>query len=97
MSKLNLKPTSGYILIEPLEKEVKTASGIYLPDNAGEKPQMGKVVAVGGKTYQDGHEVESPAKVGETVLYKKWGGNEVKLEGKDYLFVKFDDVLAIMA
>jgi chaperonin GroES len=95
--KINLKPTAGYLLIEPLEKEVKTASGIYLPDNAGEKPQKGKVVAVGGKTYQDGHEVESPASVGETVLYKKWGGNEVKIEGKDYLFVKFDDVLAVEA
>jgi chaperonin GroES len=95
MSKLNLKPTAGYILIEPLEKEVKTSSGIYLPDNAGEKPQMGKVMAVGGKIYQEGNEVESPAKVSETVLYKKWGGNEVKIEGKDYLFVKFEDILAV--
>lgn len=95
MTTLNLKPTAGYLLIEPLEKEVKTASGIYLPDNAGEKPQMGKVIAAGAKTYADNHEVESPAKVGETVLYKKWGGNEVKLEGKEYIFVKFDDVLAV--
>jgi len=95
MSKLNLKPTAGYLLIEPLEKEVKTASGIYLPDNAGEKPQKGKVIAVGGKTYSENHEVESPAKINETVLYKKWGGNEVKLEGKDYLFVKFEDILAV--
>lgn len=95
MTTLNLKPTAGYLLIEPLEKEVKTASGIYLPDNAGEKPQMGKVIAAGAKTFSDNHEVESPAKVGETVLYKKWGGNEVKLEGKEYIFVKFDDVLAV--
>ncbi len=95
MTTLNLKPTAGYLLIEPLGKEVKTASGIYLPDNAGEKPQMGKVIAAGAKTFSDNHEVESPAKVGETVLYKKWGGNEVKLEGKEYIFVKFDDVLAV--
>lgn len=95
MTTLNLKPTAGYLLIEPLEKEVKTASGIYLPDNAGEKPQMGKVIAAGAKTFSDNHEVEAPAKVGETVLYKKWGGNEVKLEGKEYIFVKFDDVLAV--
>ncbi len=94
MTKLNLKPTAGYLLIEPLEKEVKTASGIYLPDNAGEKPQMGKVVAVGSKTYSDNHEVESPAKVGDTVLYKKWGGNEVKLNNIEYMFVKFEDILA---
>lgn len=96
---LNLKPTSGYLLIEPLEKEVKTSSGIYLPETTGEKPQMGKVVAVGSsvkcdcKTGSCG--MESPAKVGETVLYKKWGGNEVKIENKEYLFVKFEDVLAV--
>ena len=95
MPKLNLKPTPGYLLIEPLEKEVKTASGIYLPDNAGEKPQKGKVVAVGAKIYQDGHEVETPAKVGETVLYKKWGGNEVKIDNIEYTFIKFEDILAV--
>ena len=92
--KINLKPTAGYLLIEPLEKEVKTASGIYLPDNAGEKPQKGKVIAVGTKTFVDCHEVESPAKKGETVLYKKWGGNEIKIENKEYIIVKFEDILA---
>jgi len=101
MTKLNLKPTAGYLLIEPLEKEVKTSSGIYLPDNASEKPQMGKVVAVGNDDFcdcKDGScKKTSPAKLNETVLYKKWGGNEVKLEGKDYLIVKFDDVLAVEA
>ena len=99
MSKLNLKPTPGYLLIEPLEKETKTASGIYLPDNAGEKPQKGKVIAVGGPTCADCKgsccEVVSPAKLNEVVLYKKWGGNEVKIEGKEYLFVKFEDILAV--
>lgn len=94
---LNLKPTAGYLLIEPLEKEVKTASGIYLPDNIGEKPQKGKVIAVGAKIYQNDHEVVSPAKVGETVLYKKWGGNEVKIDNKEYIFVKFEDILAVEA
>ena len=99
MSKLNLKPTPGYLLIEPLEKETKTASGIYLPDNAGEKPQKGKVIAVGGATCTEckGNccEVASPAKLNEVVLYKKWGGNEVKIETKEYLFVKFEDILAV--
>ena len=100
MSKLNLKPTAGYLLIEPLEKEVKTSSGIYLPENAGEKPQKGKVVAAGAASCSDckGGEcsmVDAPAKVGDVVLYKKWGGNEVKIEGKEYLFVKFEDILAV--
>jgi len=95
MTKLNLKPTAGYLLIEPLEKEVKTASGIYLPDNAGEKPQKGKVLVTGGAILQDGQKIVSPARAGDTVLYKKWGGNEVKIEGKEYLFVKFEDVLAV--
>ena len=102
MNKVNLKPTTGYILIEPLEKELKTASGIYLPDNAGEKPQMGKVVAIGSsvcsckdcKCSNCECEVSEVCKVGDTVLYKKWGGNEVKVDGKDYLFVKFEDILA---
>ena len=95
MTKINLKPTAGYLLIEPLEKEIKTVSGIYLPDSAGEKLQKGKVIAVGGSIFQDSREVESPAKLNEMVLYKKWGGNDVKIEGKEYMFVKFEDILAI--
>jgi chaperonin GroES len=96
MTKLNLKPTPGYLLIEPLEKEVKTASGIYLPDSAGEKPQKGKVLAAGpAEVVEKGASKASPCKVGDVVIYKKWGGNEVKIEGKEYLFVKFEDVLAI--
>ena len=95
MAKLNIKPTAGYVLIEPLEAETKTASGIYLPDNASEKPQKGKVIAVGATAVLDGHEVKPPTKLNDIVFYKKWGGNEVKIEGKEYLFVKFEDVLAI--
>jgi len=97
MIKLNLKPTAGYLLIEPLEKEVKTASGIYLPDTAGEKPQKGKVIAVGGAIYQDTRKVDAPAKLNDVVLYKKWGGNEVKIGNIEYMFVKFEDVLAVEA
>jgi chaperonin GroES len=95
MAKPNLKPTAGYLLIEPLEKEAKTASGIYLPDSAGEKPQKGKVIAVGGATYQDSRKIVSPAKLNDIVLYKKWGGNEVKIANIEYMFVKFEDVLAV--
>jgi len=93
---LKLKPTAGYLLIEPLEKEVKTASGIYLPDNAGERPQKGKVLAVGANETTDSGKVrKSPVKKGDVVIYKKWGGNEVKIGSTEYLFVKFEDVLAI--
>ncbi len=95
MGKLNIKPTAGYVLIETLEAETKTASGIYLPDNASEKPQKGKVIAVGASVFNDKHEIKSPAKLNDVVYYKKWGGNEVKILGKEYLFVKFEDVLAI--
>ena len=100
-AKLNLKPTAGYLLIEPLDKETKTASGLYLPDNAGEKPQKGKVLAMGPAQCADCKcgdckcDSYVPCKVGDIVLYKKWGGNEVKIEGKEYLFVKFEDILAI--
>jgi chaperonin GroES len=96
MTKLNLKPTAGYLLIEPLEKEVKTASGIYLPETAGEKPQKGKVLAVGTpEITEKGAKRASPCRVGDIVIYKKWGGNEVKIGNIEYLFVKFEDVLAI--
>ena len=94
MAKLNLKPTAGYILIEPLEKETKTSSGIYLPDTAGEKPQKGKVLAVGPSEVTDKGTKKSPVKVGDVVIYKKWGGNEVKVGSIEYLFVKFEDILA---
>lgn len=95
MAKLKIKPAPGYLLIEPVEAETKTVSGIYLPDNAGEKPQKGKVIAAGGASNADGKKVVSPAKVNDIVFYKKWGGNEVKIDGREYLFVKFEDVLAI--
>lgn len=97
MVKLNIKPTPGYLLIEPLEAETKTAGGIYLPDSASEKPQKGKILAVGAASFVDGAKIVSPAKVKDIVYYKKWGGNEVKIEGKEYLFVKFEDVLAVEA
>jgi chaperonin GroES len=97
-SKLNLIPAAGYLVIEPMEAEEKTTSGIYLPDNASEKPQQGKVLAVGPDEVTDsGAKRKSPAKVGDAVIYKKWGGNEVKIKGLEYLFAKFDDILAIVS
>lgn len=95
--KINLQPTAGYILIEPLEAEEKTASGIYLPDSASEKPQKGKVLAIGDPEITDsGTKRNSPAKIGDIIVYKKWGGSEVKIDGKELLFAKFDDILAIV-
>jgi chaperonin GroES len=97
-TKINLQPTAGYILIDSVTEEKKTASGLYLPDNAtGEKPQKGRIIAVGDdEVTENGTKRTSPAKVGDEVIYKKWGGNEVKIDGKEYLFVKFDDILAIV-
>jgi len=94
MATPKLQPTQGYILLEPNEASKKTASGIYLPDSHDEKSQQGKVVAVGADTDKR----KAPAKVGDTVIYKKWGGDEVKLSitEKEMVFVKFEDVLAIV-
>ncbi|MDP2632668.1 MAG: co-chaperone GroES, partial [Candidatus Curtissbacteria bacterium] len=83
-----LKPLAGYVLIEPAAKETKTASGILLPDSADEKPQEGKVLATGDSIYEHGKEVPCPVKVGDKVVYKKWGGNEVKVEGKELMLIK---------
>lgn len=92
-----LAPTPGLLLVEPAKQEKKTASGLYLPDTHTEKPQYGTVLKVGDKISNDrGVVVESPAKVGDTVLYKKWGGNEVMVGDIEYQFLKFDDILAIV-
>ena len=95
--KINLKPAPGYLVVLPMEAEEKTASGIYLPDSANEKPQKGKILSVGEEELMDnGLRRKSPAKVGDVVIYKKWGGNEVKVEGIEYLFAKFEDILAVI-
>ena len=92
--KLSLAP--GYILIEPTEAETKTSAGIYLPETASEKPLKGKVLAVGNDfVTEHGATIPCPVTVGDLVIYKKWGGNEVKLGNKEYLFAKFEDILAV--
>ncbi|MDC0389178.1 co-chaperone GroES [Flavobacteriaceae bacterium] len=92
MSKLNIKPLADRVLIEPLEAETKTASGIIIPDSAKEKPQKGNVVAVGPGTKENPVTV----KVGNTVLYGKYSGTELKLENNDYLIMRESDILAIV-
>ena len=91
-----IKPTAGYVLIQAEEQQTQTAGGIYLPDNAkGDKPQTGKVLAVGADDVKDGVKISSPAKIGDKVIYKKWGGNEVKIDNKEYMFIKFEDIMAV--
>ncbi len=92
MSKLNIQPLADRVLIEPLQAETQTASGLYIPDSAKEKPQQGKVVAVGNGTKDESMTV----KVGDTVLYGKYAGTELKLEGNDYLMMRESDILAII-
>lgn len=95
---MKITPLFDNVLIEPLEAEEKTPSGIILPDSAKEKPQMGKVIAVGkGKMGQKGDTHPMVVKVGDKVMYKKWGGNEVKVDGKDMMLVGQEDILAIAA
>lgn len=97
MSKNSIKPLFDNVLIKPLQAEEKTASGIILPDSAKEKPQMGEVVAVGpGKVTPKGEKEAIVVKVGQKVMYKKWGGNEVKLNGEELMLVEQKDILAIV-
>lgn len=92
MANLNIKPLADRVLVEPVAAETKTASGIIIPDTAKEKPQKGLIVAVGPGTKDNPITV----KVGETVLYGKYSGTELKLDGKEYLMMRESDILAIV-
>lgn len=95
--KMNLKPLGDRIVIKILEAEEKTESGIVLPEKAKEKPQEGEVVAVGsGKTLDDGSKVEPEVKAGDKVVYSKFAGNEVEVDGEEYLIMRQDDILAVI-
>jgi chaperonin GroES len=94
---MNVKPLSDRIIIRPLEAEEKTAGGIIIPDNAKEKPQKGEVVAVGaGKIADNGQTVAMILKKGDKVLYGKYSGTEVAIDGNDYLIMRESDVLAVL-
>ena len=95
---MKIKPLADYILVEPkTTKESTTPSGIVLPDTAKEKPQEGKVVAVGpGRKDDQGKQIKMDVKVGDLVYYKKWGGNEIKIDSKELMLIKEEDVLAII-
>lgn len=97
MTKPKLKPLFDNVIIKPLEAEEKTASGIILPENAKEKPQIGEIIAVGsGHVTPDGKTLPMILKIGQKVLYKEWGGDRTKVEGVEYIIVKQPDVLAIL-
>ena len=95
---MNLKPLDDRIVVKPNEAETQTASGLVIPDTAKEKPQQGEVLAVGpGKRSEtSGELIPVDIKVGDTVLYSKYGGTEVKYQGEEYLILSARDVLAIL-
>jgi chaperonin GroES len=93
----SIRPLNDRILVQRIEAEQKTAGGILIPDNAKEKPAEGKVIAVGsGKILEDGNRRPLEVKVGDRILFGKWSGTEVKIDGVEQLLVKEDEVLAIM-
>ena len=95
---MNIRPLSDYILIEPIKDEEKTKSGILLPETADkERPEQGKVVATGpGKRNDSGNIIPMDIKVGQKVLFTKYGPNEIKVDEKEYLIAKQEDILAII-
>jgi chaperonin GroES len=94
---MKLKPLGDRVLVRPVEEEATTASGIVLPDTAKEKPQKGKVLAVGdGKVDEDGKRIKLDVSKGDEVLYSKYGGTEITVEGEDLLVLRESDVLAIV-
>ena len=94
---MKLKPLGDRVLVRPVEEEATTASGIVLPDTAKEKPQKGEVLAVGdGKVDEDGKRIKLDVSKGDEVLYSKYGGTEITVEGEDLLVLRESDVLAIV-
>lgn len=97
-TELNLRPLGERVIVRALPQEEKTKSGIYLPDTAKEKPQQGEVMAVGhGKVTDDGKTIPMHVKKGDKVLYGKYSGTEVKLDGEEFLIIKESEILAILS
>ena len=95
--KLKLKPLGGRVIVEPIEQEEMTAGGIILPETAKEKPQEGKILAAGpGERDEDGERIPMEVQVGDKVLYAKYSGTEVKLDGKKLLILRESDILAVI-
>ena len=96
-SKPKIRPLHDRLIVERLEGEEKTASGLFIPDSAKEKPQQGKVIAVGkGKVRDDGTVQPTDVKAGDKILFGKYSGTEIKIDGEDFLIMREDDVLAVV-
>lgn len=94
---MNLRPLHDRIIVKRLEEENKTAGGIFIPETAKEKPQKGEIIAVGkGKKAEDGKVTPIDVKVGDKVLFGKYAGTEIKIEGQEYLIMREDDILGVM-
>ena len=94
---MKVKPLQDRVLVERLQEEEKTKGGLSIPDSAKEKPMQGKVVAAGnGRILEDGKKIPMDVKVGDVVLFAKYSGNDVKIDDKEYLIMKEDDILAIV-
>ena len=94
---MDIRPLHDRIIVERLEEETKTAGGIIIPDTAKEKPQQGKVIAIGkGKRTEDGKLLPLDVKVGDKILFGKYSGTEIKIEGKEFLMMREDDVLGVI-
>jgi len=94
---MKIRPLHDRIIVERLEEETKTAAGIIIPDSAKEKPQQGNVIAVGkGKMTEDGKVLPLDVKVGDKVLFGKYSGTDIKIDGKEYLMMREDDVLGVV-
>ena len=94
---MNVKPLADRVIVEPLEAAEKTAGGLYIPDNAKEKPQKGRITAAGpGKLSDTGSLMKMEVKAGDTILYGKYSGTEVQIEGKEYLIMRESDILAVI-
>ena len=94
---MNLRPLQDRIIVKRVEEETKTAGGIFIPETAKEKPQRGKVVAAGnGKKTEDGKVMPLDVKVGDVVLFGKYAGTEIKVDGEEFLMMREDDILAVV-
>ena len=93
---VSIKPLEDRIVVKPLDAEQTTASGLVIPDTAKEKPQEGQVLAVGPGRFEEGQRLPLDVKVGDTVLYSKYGGTEVKYAGEEFLILSARDVLAVI-
>ncbi|MGI6566355.1 MAG: co-chaperone GroES [Firmicutes bacterium] len=93
---MNVRPLADRVIVKPIEVEEKTKSGIVLPDTAKEKPQEGEIVAVGPGRYEDGKLIPMNVKQGDRVLFAKYAGTEIKLDGEEYLIMRESDILGII-